>query len=379
MKRAKPLWSLIKPWLLKPWRWANDLSKRAALFAEANMVPLAILALAIVIVASVFFWDQAEDIRNVGLIVAAIIALPIAIWRSRVAERQADIAQQSVLNERYQKSAEMLGSAVLSVRLGGIAALERLALEHPTQHHSEVMKLLFAFIRQPIEDSQARNVPTLNMRGSRQDVQAAVDAVRACRSQNRAAETSSIYWIDLRGANLRKADLTNIDLSVAPVTEWHGIASGSLDAPNRRAVLSHADLSKAHLGLAKMSRCLCDETNFTDADLRGAKLQQAAFLLANLRNASLAAADLTGAGFYSSDLRNATFRDANLSGAKFAEESPGDAGLTQRQLDEACADPDVPPELINMVDAETGHVLAWRGKECEKTFRKLKLDPLLWS
>lgn len=379
MKRAKSLWSLIKPRLLKPWRWASDLSKRAALFAEANMAPLAILALAAVIVLSVFFWDQAEDIRNIGLVIAAIVALPIAIWRSRVAERQADIAQQSVLNERYQKSAEMLGSGVLSVRLGGIVALEHLALEHPAQYHVEVMRLLFAFIRQPIEDSQAHNVPTLDMRGSRQDVQAAVDAVRACRSQNNAAEANLIRWIDLHGADLRQADLTNIDLSVVPVTEWSEVASGPLEAPNLRIVLSHADLSRAHLGLAKMPRCLCDQTNFTAADLGGAELRGAMFLQANLRDASLAAADLTEASFLLSNLRGVSFRDTNLSGAGFVEESPGEAGLTQRQLDEACADPDAPPELIKMVDAETGHALEWRGKECKKTFKKLQLDPLLWS
>lgn len=379
MKRAKPLWSLIKPWLLRAARWINDLSQRALRVAEAGMVPLAIGLLVAVIVLSALLWEHADEIRNIGLIVAAIVALPIAIWRSRVAERQADIAQQSVLNERYQKSAEMLGSGVLSVRLGGIVALEHLALEHPAQYHVEVMRLLFAFIRQPIEDSQAHNVPTLDMRGSRQDVQAAVDAVRACRSQNSAAEANLIRWIDLRGADLRQTDLTNIDLSVVPVTEWSEIASGPLEAPNLRIVLSHADLSRAHLGLAKMPRCLCDETNFTAADLGGTELQKAMFLQADLGDASLAAADLTGALFLLSNLRGVSFRDTNLSGAGFVEESPGEAGLTQRQLDEACADPDAPPELVKMVDAETGHVLEWRGKECEKTFRKLRLDPRFWS
>ena len=51
----------------------------------------------------------------------------LAVWRSIVAERQADTAQQSLLNERYQKGAEMLGNEVLSVRMGGIYALGRLA------------------------------------------------------------------------------------------------------------------------------------------------------------------------------------------------------------------------------------------------------------
>ena len=70
-------------------------------------------------------------VRNLGLMVAALIGLPIAIWRSLVAERQAETAQRRLLNERYQKSAEMLGSEVPSVRLGGIYDLTRLAREQP--------------------------------------------------------------------------------------------------------------------------------------------------------------------------------------------------------------------------------------------------------
>ena len=36
-------------------------------------------------------------IRNLVLVLAAIAALPLAIWRSKVAERQADTAQRGLL------------------------------------------------------------------------------------------------------------------------------------------------------------------------------------------------------------------------------------------------------------------------------------------
>ena len=62
-----------------------------------------------------------------------------------MAERQADTARLSLLNERYLKGAEMLGSEVLSVRLGGIYALQRLAEEHPGHYHLQVMNLFCAF------------------------------------------------------------------------------------------------------------------------------------------------------------------------------------------------------------------------------------------
>ena len=113
------------------------------------------------------FWDDLADdreslsttIRNLGLVIGGIIAMLLAVWRSRVAERQANTAQQSMLNERYERGVEMLGSDVLSVRLGGIYALERLASEHPQQYHVQIMKLACAFVRHPTKDANFPEQP----------------------------------------------------------------------------------------------------------------------------------------------------------------------------------------------------------------------------
>ena len=59
----------------------------------------------------------------------ATIALPLAVWRGVVADRQSTAAQEGLRNERYQKGAEMLGSEILSVRMAGIYALRHLAEE----------------------------------------------------------------------------------------------------------------------------------------------------------------------------------------------------------------------------------------------------------
>lgn len=134
-------------------RRVNDLSKRAALLAEAGMAPLAILALAAVIVVSVFFWDETEDIRNIGLVVAAVIALPVAIWRSRVAERQADTAHRDLLDGRFQHAVEMLGSSVPAIRVTGLNALRRLAAEYPDSYGDRVEELFDALRQFPVEDA----------------------------------------------------------------------------------------------------------------------------------------------------------------------------------------------------------------------------------
>ena len=63
------------------------------------------------------------------------------------------------------------------------------------------------------------------------------------------------------------------------------------------------------------------------------------------------------------NLSKADISGANLSGVEFSNGGPQTAkGLTQAQLDEAQADPNDPPKLTGVLDAETGKPLVWRGK-----------------
>ena len=143
-------------------RWAHGGVRHVFSFAQARLRPLVLLVLIAAVAVGVWgmisFWEWLRDgpdglesgsttVRNLGFVIAGVVALPLAIWRSLVAQRQADTAQQNLLNERYQQGAEMLGSDVLAVRLGGIYALERLAAEHPEQYHVQIMQLFCAFVR----------------------------------------------------------------------------------------------------------------------------------------------------------------------------------------------------------------------------------------
>ena len=140
--------------------------------------------------------NRIDDGPELGLIVAGLIALPLTLWRIRVADRQSKAAhqqvetsqeqvatsQRSLLNERYQKGAEMLRSEVLSVRLGGIYALARLAREHPDEYHMQIMRLFCAFVRNPtIETSEdAGSAESYLHRGpekSRTDIQEIMTAI----------------------------------------------------------------------------------------------------------------------------------------------------------------------------------------------------------
>ena len=284
------------------------------------------------------YWEElrgeqdslSETVRNLGLVIGGAIAILLAVWRSTVSERQADTAQQGLLNERYQKGAEMLGSDVLSVRLGGIYALDRLASEHPNQYHILVMKLFCAFVRHPTQDKQYDLSPS-----SRQDVKDTMEMIRTRSEAGIRLERNRGFKLELNSADLRGMRLMDGDLSHAILTD---------------SALNHAWL--------------------VDANLSGARLVDA-----NLSGASLDGATLYGARLGGANLSNADLWSTNLSDA-FLVQAPDDQrdetawkdvkGLTQVNLDLACADPDGPPFLEGVVDAVSGKPLVWRGQPCHK-------------
>ena len=358
-------------------------------------------------------------IRNVGLVVGGIEAILLAAWRSIVAQRQAnaaqrqaDTSQQGLLNERYQRGAEMLGSEVLSVRLGGIGALDRLAAAHPEQYHVQVMELFCAFARNPTkrgeegaptevhsEYDQCSSEPTV-----REDVQAVLTAISyRSRARSQYEWATDHFRLDLRGAYLREADLheanlSEVILSRADLTlaEMSGAMLDSSDlrranldsarlsqanllgANMVNANLTGADLTRANLTKADLHRANVIEADLSRATLHRANLTRATltavdFSRANLTETQFVRANLRYADFSGADLSGSSLQEADLSGASIEKAARTDCGvpinqqygfvrLTQAQLDEAVADADEPPSIARgNVDIETGEPLVWRG------------------
>ena len=358
--------------------------------------------------------SNSTTIRNVGFLIAGGLALVFAVWRGVLAQRQAETArrqsetsQQGLLNERYQKGAEMLGGEVLAVRLGGIYALQSLAEEHPEQYHIQVTRLLCAFVRLPTKDQRLESgqaaIEPGTLLGIRQDVDAIMQAIGSRSKLRIALEREVDFRLDLRGADLCGGQLLDADLSRAM---FHHARLSKVNFANTDltdSFLSHADLSQAtfynmnftrtRLEFADLSGAMLQDadlsrvnfqhanlvrTNLLRANLSGAIFQyasaaNASFELSNLSGASflgtglfgarLDRADLSGASFWDADLNRANFADANLSGAEFSVGGRQAAmGLTQAQLDQARASPDKPPRLNGVLDTETGEPLVWRGK-----------------
>ena len=295
------------------WNKIRDVLRRFLTIVGSPWFKIAILVISVVIAAVVFssfYWCWLTDgesgsttVRNLGLVVTALIGMPIAIWRSVVAHRQAETAQGSLLNERYQKGAEMLGSDDLPVRLGGIYALERLAREHPEDYHPQILRLFCSYVRNP---------PVAKAHGAKlpEDVQEVITAVCARSEAQIEIEKREYCPLDMSGS-----DLQGVNLFIATF----------------RKLLPRGKTTRANLEGAIMD---------------GANLKNACLTTANMKRANLGHVDLTGAFMIDTDLSSANLRNCK--------------GLTQVQLDQAIASSGAPPNLGNVVDATTGKPLVWR-------------------
>ena len=158
----------------------------------------------------------------------------------------------------------MLGNNLLSARLGGIYALQRLATDHPDQYHIQVMELFCAFARHPAEAVQAIDWHNVDLEEIfqkssplREDFQAVMNAIQNRSHAGRDLENHLSFQLDLHSANLTKA---NLDLF---------------------------DLSGANLNGTILLGTTCSSTNFSGASLIDAVLYRSCLNFANLSDTRL--------------------------------------------------------------------------------------------
>ena len=280
-------------------------------------------------------------VHGYALMAIAALGFPFVLWRgielrnqSKAASKQSDIAQRNLLNERYQKGVEMLGNPTLSVRLGGIYALESLAKNDPHAYYIQIMSVLSALVRNWHLEKGQEGQPDdgthhSDRREPPEDARAILEVIGRRSKVQCEIESQSDYMIDLIGGRLHY---------------WVPII-------NPTALLNFSNVNFALTDLTKIS--LTSAVKFSNSFFVKANLAGAAFVKADFSNAYLNRADLSG-----TLLPSANLSKANLQGAKlFGTNLTGVTGLTQGQINTAEIDPQRPPVLGDAVDAVTGEPL----------------------
>ena len=109
---------------------------------EARLAVTTAALLAVIAVVAVFWWDSSDDVRNFGLLAGGVVAVALAIWRSRVTERQAATAEAARLDAQFELGLRMFQDEREMVRMDGLAVLRRLLAAYPEAYGAQIVDVL---------------------------------------------------------------------------------------------------------------------------------------------------------------------------------------------------------------------------------------------
>jgi uncharacterized protein YjbI with pentapeptide repeats len=272
------------------------------------------------------------------------------------------VSEDKQITERFSKSIEHLGNENrIDIRLGGIYALEQIAIDS-AKYHWTIVEILSAFVREncPLDnfDPPAGNSEQTSVEAQSEqktsvsapkkvgvDIQAAMTVLGRRKVKQDPPDKKidlrnvSLPFIEIQGAklsgaklsgaNLNGADLIGADLCEANLCEADldgaklngAVLDGTeLNGANlSRASLSRAELNRAYLIEAKLNGAVLDGAKLNGANLHGAVLDRAILWRADLREANLNWANLHGAELNEANLHGAELHGANLSRANLIE------------------------------------------------------------
>ncbi|MEQ9368976.1 MAG: pentapeptide repeat-containing protein [Coleofasciculus chthonoplastes F3-SA18-01] len=268
----------------------------------------------------------------------------IAATQNAIAATQnAEIAEQGQITERFTKAIEQLGSDNISIRLGGIYALERIAKDSERDHWT-IMEVLSAFVREnaPLKEDLGDGNKHQPQK-LRTDIQAALtvigqrDTEKDPENQKLDLSNADIAGANLTEANLQDANLTEANLQGAKLFKanlqgaklFKANLEGAFlwEAKLQDAVLQGARLREANLFKANLEGAFLCQAKLPDSDLREANLKRTNFGGANLYQAVLFQANLERANLNGAILQEANFRETNLQGADFGNANLNEANL----------------------------------------------------
>jgi lipopolysaccharide/colanic/teichoic acid biosynthesis glycosyltransferase len=302
---------------------------------------------------------------------AVLVAGLFTYWRIRISEHEQ-------ITERFTNSIEQLGSDQLAIRLGAIAALERISRDSKVDRPA-IAEVLSAFVResnprsdQPIID-YADKVPSLSA-----DRQYALTALGRATPINRLDRRASDQLpINLSGSHLAGADISGLNFSGAVLVDCD-LSGAKLEGTRLRnthlsgANLNRAQLNGASLRGADLKGCTMTgasfvETDFTVAVLGGGRIERAnmrsaildrvsvlagtCFLNCNLAASSVCRGRLEAIQIVDSNLSDAKLRRSNLSHSIIESTDLSRADLRKAQM-VGCklANVRLPGALVDSVD-----------------------------
>jgi uncharacterized protein YjbI with pentapeptide repeats len=334
-----------------------DFSKARWLGPFLTVIVILLFALAVmaafkILTASVFGGLPKGTGASFGLtgIIVAMIGAPFVIWRTMVAQKQSNVSEDALFNDKIDAAVANLYALRqvtkwnekgypsgweddVTRRNGAIDRLEGLAGEDP-KAAPRIARMLSVYVQELSRESPAASPPDtdnlqellewVRLRTSpRSDIGKAVQVLGRLWARN--DNSLGGREINLMNSNLQASDFSNLNFTNANLTR----------SLLRRADLSHAKLEGANLEGAKLQSANMHKTILEKANLRGVKSQGAFLSFAKLQQADFTNAILEGADLRSAELQGATLNGAEMQGADLINAKLQGADLSSAELEGA--------------------------------------------
>jgi len=219
--------------------------------------------------------------------------------------------EKRLITERFSKAIEQLGSKDVAVRIGGIYALERIAKDSPEDHWT-VIEVLNAYVRE--RSPLPKEADFKNGKETNQSAEIAKPSTDIQSALTAIGRRDTSRDAQGRFLNFSDSNLSGAVLNDAALT----------GANLNRAYIKNTDLTGANL-----DRAYFQNANLTGADLRGSNLNRAYLKQADLRGTNLGGVNLNRAYLKNVNLAGADLKGANLNRTYLKQAE----NLTDRQLD----------------------------------------------
>ncbi|MBD2184005.1 pentapeptide repeat-containing protein [Planktothrix sp. FACHB-1355] len=292
----------------------------------------------------------------------------------KIAEKNLQATQDKQITERFTKAIEQLGSQELSMCLGGIYALERIA-EESERDSWPIMEVLAAYVCSKAKyRNKGNNIPA---------IQAILDIFNRYNKRYRKYEGKYLNLkkvnlskdlfdgVDFYGLNLSNADFTDANLSKRQFIRTNFMFTNFTKADLSKTKFEEVNFTNANLSGANLEKAEFKEVNFTNANISGANLEKAEFTNVNFQNANFSNANLVGMKLY--------YDRADFSGANFTDTKIADVDKYTKQiyLTTQICQADFKNTVLNRTDFRGVNLIRadFRGAKLERTdFRNAILD-----
>lgn len=268
-----------------------------------------------------------EAIKSLLPIVAAVVGLPLIIWRllilnqqTRISDAKTQIDRETHYTTIFSRSIEQLGETRdisdtrerdgnlepttrtvpnIEVRLGALYSLERL-LRESSKDQPTIVETICAYIREnsPISLPNEGASSTANLKlapHDRADVQAALTILGRRPENIRRLAKKEGWRLDLRKTNLTKYDLSRLNFERVDFSDSFLDEANLSESNFAESVFRKARLRGANLRNSCFHSCLIVDCRISDANVDSTDFHEAELVETDLTTANLSSVQLEGA------------------------------------------------------------------------------------